>query len=67
MLYRIKIGEILNCIPTIATNIELLKFKKGDFQIQEVGGVVKNSWKAMMQNNTKALIYVVDSSDHVKV
>ena len=64
VLYKLKLGEVVNSIPTVGFNVESIVYKNIDFTVWDVGGQTK--LRALWQHyfeNTDALIYVVDSSD----
>jgi len=65
VLYKLQLGEVTNTMPTIGFNVETLKYKKLNMQVWDVGGQekIRSLWRHYYQN-TDALIYVVDSSDH---
>ena len=64
ILYKLKLGEVINSVPTIGFNVESVQYKKLNFQVWDVGGQTKirQLWNHYYAN-TQALIYVVDSSD----
>ena len=64
VLYKLKLGEVVNSVPTIGFNLETVEYKNIKFTVWDVGGQTKirMMWKHYFQN-TDALIYVVDSSD----
>ena len=60
ILYKLKVGEVLPCIPTIGFNVETIEYQKVKFAVWDIGGLRK-LWKHYYPN-TQVLIYVVDSS-----
>ena len=65
ILYSLKLNGTLTCsLPTIGFNYETLHYKNVKLNVWDVGGQdkIRILWKHYFQN-TKALIYVVDSSD----
>ena len=69
ILYSLKLGEVLSCsVPTIGFNYETLEYKNVKFNIWDVGGQdkIRILWKHYFVN-TRALIYVVDSSDNDRI
>ena len=64
ILYKLKLGEVVNSVPTIGFNVENVEYKNVKFTVWDVGGQTKirAMWKHYFQN-TDALIYVVDTSD----
>lgn len=68
ILYSLKLGDVLMTIPTIGFNVEEVHFKTIQFMVWDVGGQEKlrNLWTHYF-DKSKALIYVVDSSDSERV
>jgi len=68
ILYKLKLGELINTIPTIGFNVETVQYKKLNFTMWDVGGQskIRPLWKHYF-TNTEALIYVVDSNDRERV
>jgi len=64
ILYKMKMNETVNTIPTIGFNVETLKYKNLEFNTWDIGGQFKlrNLWRHYYEN-TQGLIYVVDSND----
>ncbi len=64
ILYKMKLNETVNTIPTIGFNVETLQYKNIEFQAWDIGGQFKlrNLWSHYF-DNTQGLIYVVDSND----
>lgn len=64
ILYSLKLGDVINTIPTIGFNVEELNFKTIKFMVWDVGGQEKlrNLWTHYF-DKARALIYVIDSSD----
>ena len=64
ILYKIKLNETVNTIPTIGFNVETLKYKNLEFNCWDIGGQFKlrTLWHHYF-DNTQGLIYVVDSND----
>ncbi|KAI7795178.1 ADP-ribosylation factor 4-like [Triplophysa rosa] len=68
VLYKLKLGEVVTSIPTIGFNVETVEYKNISFTVWDVGGqdTIRRLWKHYYQN-TKGLIFVVDSSDHDRI
>ncbi|XP_051531830.1 ADP-ribosylation factor 4-like [Myxocyprinus asiaticus] len=68
VLYKLKLGEVVTTIPTIGFNVETIEYKNISFTVWDVGGQTKIRalWKHYYQN-TRGLIFVVDSSDHDRI
>lgn len=64
ILYKMKLNETVNTIPTIGFNVETLQYKNLEFNCWDIGGQYKlrNLWQHYYEN-TQGLIYVVDSND----
>eukprot|EP00618_Florenciella_parvula_P026092 CAMPEP_0119480728 /NCGR_PEP_ID=MMETSP1344-20130328/9406_1 /TAXON_ID=236787 /ORGANISM="Florenciella parvula, Strain CCMP2471" /LENGTH=189 /DNA_ID=CAMNT_0007515065 /DNA_START=88 /DNA_END=657 /DNA_ORIENTATION=+ len=68
ILYKMKLGENLQTIPTIGFNVETVTYKQLNFTMWDVGGQAKIRalWKHYFIG-TDALIFVVDSNDRERV
>ncbi|XP_028354091.1 ADP-ribosylation factor 2 [Physeter macrocephalus] len=80
ILYKLKLGEIVTTIPTIAGlskwkhlsvpsfNVETVEYKNISFTVWDVGGQdkIRPLWRHYFQN-TQGLIFVVDSNDRERV
>ncbi|XP_060065304.1 ADP-ribosylation factor 2-like [Ylistrum balloti] len=71
ILYKLKLGEIVTTIPTIASpgfNVETVEYKNISFTVWDVGGQdkIRPLWRHYFQN-TQGLIFVVDSNDRERV
>lgn len=68
ILYKLKVGEVVNTVPTIGFNVENVKYKNIDFDVWDVGGQDKMRplWSSFYKN-AKGLVFVVDSSDSERV
>uniref|UniRef100_A0A8D2BRS3 ADP-ribosylation factor n=1 Tax=Sus scrofa TaxID=9823 RepID=A0A8D2BRS3_PIG len=82
ILYKLKLGEIVTTIPTIAKvfikhflplpnlgfNVETVEYKNISFTVWDVGGQdkIRPLWRHYFQN-TQGLIFVVDSNDRERV
>jgi len=64
ILYKLKLGEYVQTIPTIGFNVETIKYKNVRFDCWDAGGQEKfrRLWHHYCQNS-QALIFVVDSAD----
>ncbi|CAI5449251.1 unnamed protein product [Caenorhabditis angaria] len=64
VLYKMKLDETVNTVPTVGFNVETLTFKKLTITVWDVGGQqkIRGLWKYYFANTT-ALVFVVDSSD----
>ena len=64
ILFKMKLNETVNTIPTIGFNVETLQYKNIEFNCWDVGG--QDKLRPLWQHyftNTQGLIYVVDSND----
>ena len=68
ILYKLKLGESINTIPTIGFNVEEVQYKKMKMTMWDVGGQkkIRKLWFHYFENND-ALIYVVDSCDRERI
>ncbi|XP_026077542.1 ADP-ribosylation factor 4-like [Carassius auratus] len=68
VLYKLKFGEVVTTIPTLGFNVETVEYKNISFTVWDVGGqdVIRRLWRHYYQN-TKGLIFVVDSSDRDRI
>jgi len=68
IVYKLKLGEVLNSIPTIGFNVETVVFKNIKFNVWDVGGQdkIRVLWRHYYPG-TQGLIYVVDSSDRNRI
>ncbi len=68
VLYKIKLDENVNTIPTIGFNVETVQYKKVNFTMWDVGGqdVIRPLWKHYYAN-ADAVIFVVDSNDRERL
>ena len=64
ILYKLKMNETVNTIPTIGFNVETLQYKNLEFNCWDIGGQdkLRGLWRHYFEN-TQGLIYVVDSND----
>ncbi|CAF3691283.1 unnamed protein product [Rotaria socialis] len=64
ILYKLKLNETVQTIPTIGFNVEVVLFNKASLTIWDVGG--RDKIRPLIRHyfqNTQALIYVIDSND----
>ena len=68
ILFKLKLGEVVQSIPTIGFNVETVEFKNCKFNVWDVGGQdkIRPMWKHYYQN-AEGLIFVVDSSDRNRI
>jgi len=68
ILYKLKLGDYVQTIPTIGFNVETIKYKNVRFDCWDAGGQEKfrRLWHHYCQNS-QALIFVVDSSDEERL
>merc|ERR1712113_757122 len=64
ILYKLRLGEVVNTIPTIGFNVESVEYKNISFTVWDVGGQekIRPLWRHYYQG-TQGLIFVVDSND----
>ena len=68
ILYKMKLNETVNTIPTIGFNVETLQYKNLEFNCWDIGGQhkLRSLWQHYFEN-TQGLIYVVDSADQERL
>ena len=68
ILYKLKLGEVVNTIPTIGLNIETIEYKGILINCWDVGGSarIKMLWRYYYRE-TQGIIFVVDSSDKDRI
>jgi ADP-ribosylation factor protein 1 len=64
ILYKLKLGENINTIPTIGFNVEQVAYKNISFTMWDVGGQdkIRALWRHYY-SGCEGIIYVVDSLD----
>ncbi|GFS63477.1 ADP-ribosylation factor-like protein 1 [Nephila pilipes] len=68
VLYMLKIGEVVETVPTIGFNVEEVTYKNLKFSVFDLCGqtVVRPYWRCYY-SNADAIIYVVDSTDTARI
>jgi len=68
ILYKIKMGEVIQTTPTIGFNVETVTRKNITFSVWDVGGQdqIRGLWRHYFLN-TQAVIFVVDSNDGTRL
>merc|ERR1711916_323130 len=68
ILYKLKLGEVVQSIPTIGVNVETVEYKSLKFMVWDIGGQdrIRNLWRHYY-NGTQGLIFVVDSADRDRI
>ena len=68
ILYKLKLGEVVNTIPTIGFNVETVEYKNISFNVWDVGGQdkIRTLWRHYY-TNTQGIIFVVDSNDRDRI
>ena len=68
ILFKLKLGEVVQSIPTIGFNVETIEIKNCKLNVWDVGGQdkIRPMWKHYYQN-AEGLIFVVDSSDRKRI
>ncbi|XVE93822.1 hypothetical protein REPUB_Repub01dG0227800 [Reevesia pubescens] len=64
ILYKLKLGDIVTTIPTIGFNVENVEYKNISFTVCQ--DKIQPLWRHYFQN-TRGLIFVVDSNDRNRV
>eukprot|EP00750_Incisomonas_marina_P025667 INCI5616.2.p2 GENE.INCI5616.2~~INCI5616.2.p2 ORF type:complete len:144 (+),score=21.76 INCI5616.2:93-524(+) len=67
ILYKLKLGEVTNTIPTVGFNVETVKYKNVSFNVWDVGGQAKlrKLWRHYYKD-VGGVIFVVDSCDSAR-
>ncbi|KAF2072350.1 hypothetical protein CYY_006345 [Polysphondylium violaceum] len=68
ILYKLKLGNVIQTIPTIGFNVESVQYKNVTFTVWDVCGQwgIRPLWKHYYPN-TQAIIFVVDSTDRERM
>ena len=68
ILYKMKLNEVVQTIPTIGFNVETFTFKNIEFNCWDIGGQFKlrQMWRHYF-DNVDALVYVIDSADQERI
>ena len=68
LLFNMKLGEVVNTVPTIGFNMEAVQYKNIEFNMWDVGGQdrLRALWHHYYEG-ADAIIYCVDSSDRDRV
>lgn len=68
ILYKLKLGEVINTCPTIGFNVETVEYKNISFTVWDVGGQdkIRSLWKHYYKN-IQGLIFVIDSNDQQRI
>ena len=68
ILYKLKMNETVNTIPTIGFNMETLQYKNVEFQCWDIGGQdkLRTLWRHYYEGS-HAIIFVVDSADRERI
>jgi len=64
ILYKLKLGDIVQTIPTIGFNLETIQYKNLTFNVWDVGGgdKIRLLWNQYFEES-HAMIFVFDSQD----
>jgi ADP-ribosylation factor 1/2 len=68
ILFKLKLGETIETVPTFGLNIEKIKFKKLEFTMWDYGG--RDKIRTLLRHyyfNTDVVIFVVDSNDTSRI
>jgi small GTP-binding protein len=68
ILYKLKLGETVPCVPTIGFNVEQVNHKNISFTVWDVGGQdkIRPLWRHYYQG-VQGIIFVVDSADRDRI
>jgi len=68
ILYKLKLGEVVQTIPTIGFNIESIDYKGVSYIMRDLGGRDKVHPPCRHYfPNTQAIVFVVDSNDRDRI
>ncbi|ELP87350.1 ADP-ribosylation factor, arf, putative [Entamoeba invadens IP1] len=64
LLYRLSSGQAVMTLPTIGSNVEIVKYEKTKMRVLDIGGqeVMRPFWRCNFPK-TNVVIFVVDSCD----
>ena len=67
-LYKLKMGHVINTVPTIGFNVETIQYRNIKFNAWDVGGQdkIRKLWRYYYEGND-ALIFVIDSNDRERI
>lgn len=68
ILYKMKLGEVMQTTPTIGFNVETVEYKNLKFAVWDVGGQdkIRKLWKFYYEN-VGGIIFVIDSNDRDRI
>jgi len=68
ILYKLKLGQSVNTIPTVGFNVETVTYKNVKFNVWDVGGQdkIRPLWRHYY-TGTQGLIFVVDCADRDRI
>jgi len=68
VLYKLRLGQAVQTIPTMGFNTESIPYKKFEFRIWDVGGQdrIRSLWQHHL-DGAKVVIFVVDAADRTRI
>jgi len=68
ILYKMKLGEVVQTTPTIGFNVEIVEYRNLKFNVWDVGGQdkIRKLWRFYYEN-ARGIIFVVDSNDRNRI
>ncbi|KAH7831942.1 Arl1 [Monocercomonoides exilis] len=68
MLYKMKLGVVVQALPTLGFNYEVVKVGQSELAMWDLGGQthIRTYWRLYYQN-TNGVVFVVDAADHDKL
>jgi len=68
ILYKMKLGEVVQTTPTIGFNVETVEYRNLKFAVWDVGGQdkIRKLWRYYYEN-VRGIIFVVDSNDRNRI
>ncbi|CAO2812853.1 unnamed protein product [Amaranthus hypochondriacus] len=69
IIYKLKLGQVVKTIPTVAAQMETVEYRDVDFTIWEIGGQekIRSLWKHFIHNGQGCIIFVVDSTERERI
>eukprot|EP00762_Andalucia_godoyi_P006379 ANDGO_05881.mRNA.1 ADP-ribosylation factor 1 len=68
ILYKLKLGDVIQTVPTIGFNVESVQYKNIKFNVWDVGGQfkIRALWRYYF-TGSQAVIFVVDTADRDRI
>lgn len=68
ILFKLRLGEVVNTIPTVGFNVETVEYKNIRFNVWDLGGQdkIRPLWRHYY-DGVQGIIFVVDASDRDRI